>query len=96
MCPREVITLPTKGSNTMKSIDLIAATFLFVGGVNWGLVGLFGFDFIAWLFGDMNIYSRIIYVLVGLSAIYDAAMWRAIQERWECSGFWRKAESPAA
>lgn len=87
--------MPTKNNNYMKSIDVIAATFLFVGGVNWGLVGLFGFDFVAWLFGEMSMVSRMVYVAVGISALYDAAMWRAIQKRWECSGFWRKAESPA-
>jgi hypothetical protein len=76
-----------------ENFDLIAATFLFVGGLNWGLIGLFGFDLIAWFFGEMSMISRIIYVLVGISALYDAAMWKAIQRRWECSGSWRKAEN---
>jgi uncharacterized protein len=88
-----VIHLPTKEGNYMKTIDLIAATFLFVGGLNWGMIGLFGFNLIDWFFGEMSMISRIIYVLVGLSAIYDAAMWKAIQRRWECSGSWRNAES---
>jgi uncharacterized membrane protein YuzA (DUF378 family) len=85
--------LPTKDDNYMKSFDLIAATFLFVGGLNWGLIGLFGFDLIAWLFGEMSMISRIIYVLVGIRALYDAAMWKAIQRRCGFSGFWRNAES---
>ena len=85
--------MPTKNDNYWKSFDLIAATFLFVGGLNWGLIGLFGFDLIAWLFGEMSMISRIIYVLVGISALYDAAMWKAIQRRWGCFGFWRNAES---
>jgi len=76
-----------------ENFDLIAATFLFVGGLNWGLIGLFGFDLIAWFFGEMSIISRIIYVLVGISALYDTAMWKAIQRRWGCSGSWRSAES---
>ena len=80
----------------MKSIDLIAATFLFVGGVNWGLIGLFGFDLVARIFGEMSMISRIFYVLVGISALYDAAMWKAIQKRWECSGTWKKTESQPA
>lgn len=87
--------MPAKGNNAMKSIDLIAATFLFVGGVNWGLVGLFGFDLVAWLFGEMSTFSRAFYVVVGISALYDAAMWKAIQRRWECSGSWGKAEGHA-
>ena len=85
--------MPTHNHNYMKGIDLIAATFLFVGGLNWGLVGLFGFDVAAWFFGGMTMISRIIYVLMGLSALYDAAMWKAIQRRWECTGIWRNAES---
>jgi hypothetical protein len=76
-----------------ENFDLIAATFLFVGGLNWGLIGLFGFDLIAWLFGEMSMISRIIYVLVGISSLYDATMWKAIQRRWGCSVFWRNAES---
>jgi len=79
----------------MKSVDLIAAAFLFVGGINWGMVGLFGFDGLARIFGEMSTVSRFIYMLIGLSAIYDAVMWKAIQRRWECGGSWGKAESHA-
>ena len=87
--------MPAKGNRYMKSIDLIAATFLFVGGINWGMVGLFGFDGLARIFGEMSTVSRFIYVLIGLSAIYDAVMWKAIQRRWECAGSWGKTESHA-
>ena len=87
--------MPAKSSNYMKSIDLVAATFLFIGGINWGLIGLFGFNMVAWLFGEMSTFSRVIYVLVGISAFYDAAMWKAIQRRWECSGSWLKTEHHA-
>ena len=41
-----------------------------IGGLNWGLYGLFGFDLVAYLFGAMSILSRIVYVLVGLAALY--------------------------
>ena len=84
-----------KDLNYMKSLDLIAAMFLFIGGVNWGLIGLFGFNLIEQIFGSMSALTRIIYIVVGISAIYDVVMWKAIQRRWECSGFFRKAESPA-
>lgn len=40
-----------------------------VGGLNWGFVGLFDLDLVAYLFGPLSILSRIVYVLVGLSAI---------------------------
>lgn len=48
----------------------IFLTLLIIGGLNWGLVGLFGFDLVAWIFGgSAAIVSRIIYTLVGISAI---------------------------
>jgi uncharacterized membrane protein YuzA (DUF378 family) len=93
---KEVRQMPDKAINYMKTIDMIAAAFLFVGGINWGLVGLFNFDLVAWVFGNMSIFSRIIYILVAISAIYDAVSWKAIQRRWECKGSFGGAESTAA
>jgi uncharacterized membrane protein YuzA (DUF378 family) len=66
----------------MKTLDIVAATLLVVGGLNWGLVGLFGFDLVASIFGQMSALSRIVYVLVGISAVYQAMGLRAIQRRW--------------
>jgi uncharacterized membrane protein YuzA (DUF378 family) len=66
----------------MKTFDVVATVLLVVGGLNWGLVGLFHFDLVAALFGDMSLLSRIVYSLVGLAAIYHAASWKAIQRRW--------------
>jgi uncharacterized membrane protein YuzA (DUF378 family) len=58
----------------MKKLDLLAATLLIVGGLNWGLVAIAGFDLVAWIvgleFGETNAVSRIVYALVGLSAVY--------------------------
>ncbi|MEJ1320859.1 DUF378 domain-containing protein [Latilactobacillus sakei] len=55
----------------MKTLDNIALALLIVGGLNWLLVGLFKFDLVAMLFGGQaTIISRIVYVLVGLSALY--------------------------
>lgn len=51
-------------------LDVIAAILLVVGGLNWGLVGLFKMDLIGSVFGDMSGLTRIIFVLVGLSAVY--------------------------
>lgn len=52
-------------------LDKIALTLLVIGGLNWGSVGIFQFDLVAWIFGGQTgIVSRIIYVLVGLSAIW--------------------------
>jgi hypothetical protein len=66
----------------MKSMDVIVAVLLVVGGLNWGLVGAFNFDLVATLFGDMSALSRLVYVLVGLSAVYQGLAWKRIQQRW--------------
>ena len=71
----------------MKSFDVLAAVLLVVGGLNWGLVGLLGFDLVASIFGDMTALSRIVYALVGLSAIYQGLSWKAIQGRWSQPAF---------
>ena len=61
----------------MKKLDLLAATLLIVGGLNWGLVAIAEFDLVAWIcgeeFGTTNVVSRIIYGLVGLAALYGIA-----------------------
>ena len=58
----------------MKRLDLLAATLLIVGGLNWGLVAVAKFDLVAWVFGlefgQTNAASRVVYALVGLSAVY--------------------------
>lgn len=59
------------GARRMNAIDWIAMTLLIIGGLNWGLMGLFNFDLVASLFGQMSGVSRIIYTLVGLSALYS-------------------------
>lgn len=66
----------------MKAFDVIVAALLVVGGLNWGLVGFFSFDLVASILGDMTILSRIIYIVVGVSALYQAFSWKAIQKRW--------------
>ena len=66
----------------MKKLDVVAGVLLVVGGLNWGLVGAAGFDLVATLFGAMSPLSRTVYLLVGASAVYQAAQWRGIQRRW--------------
>lgn len=58
----------------LSTIDWVALILLIVGGLNWLLVALFSFDLVAAIFGDMSIVSRVVYGLVGLSAIYVAAI----------------------
>jgi uncharacterized membrane protein YuzA (DUF378 family) len=59
---------------SLSSLDWTALLLLILGGANWGLIGLFKLDLVAMLFGDMSIFSRIIYALVGASAIYVIAI----------------------
>ena len=67
--------LEVSGERMMKMFDKIALTLLIIGGLNWGLVGIFSFDLVAWLFGGTGaILSRIVYTLVALSAIWCITM----------------------
>lgn len=52
-------------------MDTIALILSIVGGLNWGLVGLFQFDLVAWLFGGQTaLLARLVYILVALSALW--------------------------
>ncbi len=53
----------------MKVIDKIALVLIIIGAINWGLIGLFKFDLVATLFGNMSVLSRIVYTLVGISGL---------------------------
>lgn len=70
--------------------DWVALVLLIIGGLNWGLVGLFSFDLVAAIFGELSVLSRIIYILVGIAAVFvaiDAFRW---------SGRWMGAERGGA
>ena len=60
-------------------IDCIMLAIIIIGAINWGLVGLFRFDLIAFLFGTMSWLSRIIYVLVGIAGIYMITMFAGMK-----------------
>ena len=52
-------------------LDIIALILTIIGGINWGLIGIFQFDLVAWIFGGQDaILSRIIYTLVGIAALW--------------------------
>ena len=55
----------------MRAINTITLLLLIIGGLNWGLVGLFDLDLVAAIFGERTLLSRIVYVLVGLSALWQ-------------------------
>ncbi len=70
----------------MKTLDTIAAILVVVGGLNWGLVGAAHFDLVAAIFGmkfgETSLLSSVVYALVGLSALYQAVSFKAMQRRW--------------
>jgi uncharacterized protein len=69
----------------MKKLDVLTAALLIVGGLNWGLVAVAEFDLVATIFGldfgQTNIASRVVYALVGVSAVYQAVRLPSIQRR---------------
>jgi len=54
----------------LSALDWIALILVIIGGLNWGLVGIFSYDLVAGIFGAMSVMSRIVYILVFLSAIW--------------------------
>ena len=65
----------------MKSIDVIAAALLVVGGLNWGLVGAANFNLVSAIFGT-GIIAETVYIAVGLAAVYEIFSVRSMQRRW--------------
>ena len=55
----------------MKVIDKIALVLIIIGAINWGLVGIFNFNLVEYLFGDGTLLTRIVYILVLISGIID-------------------------
>lgn len=53
-----------------KFLDCTALTITIIGALNWGLIGLFKFNLVAFIFGDMTWLSRIVYVIVGICGLY--------------------------
>jgi uncharacterized membrane protein YuzA (DUF378 family) len=55
----------------LSSLGWVAFVLVIIGALNWGIVGIFnGFNFVSWIFGTMSVLSRIVYILVGISALY--------------------------
>lgn len=51
-------------------LDCLALTIAIIGAINWGLIGFFRFDLVAFIFGNMSWFARIIYALVGIAGLY--------------------------
>lgn len=67
---------------SLKTLDITVYALLLIGALNWGLLGFFGFDLVAFIFGEMSIFSRLVYLVVGLAAVYDLVFIKAIWKRW--------------
>ena len=68
-----------KGGTHMKWSDNTTLTIVIIGAINWLLVGIFRFDLVAFLFGNLSWLSRIIYTLVGLCGLYLSSMYGRIR-----------------
>jgi uncharacterized protein len=70
----------------VKKFDVLAAILVVVGALNWGLVAVAHFDLVAAIFGmkfgKVSVFSGIVYGLVALAGIYQAASFKAVQCRW--------------
>lgn len=67
---QELTVTVDKGGNNMKWFDYTALTIVIIGAVNWLLIGIFRFDLVAFLFGNLSWLSRIVYTVVGLCGLY--------------------------
>ena len=66
----------------MRNLDVVVAILLVIGGLNWGMVGLLDFDLVSYLFSGYPVVQNTVYILVGLSAVYQVVSLKAIQARW--------------
>lgn len=75
----------------MNILRYTAYVLTLIGALNWGLVGIFGFDLVAAIFGDMTVMSRILYSLIGISAIVTALTMHQCErvEEKECDEYGR-------
>lgn len=64
----------------MKLFDNITLTLVIIGALNWLLVGVFSFDLVAFLFGNLSFLARVIYILVGISGLYLITLYGRITE----------------
>lgn len=64
----------------MKYVNIIALILVIVGGINWGLVGLFDFNLVSAIFGTDSWLTNLIYILVGLAAIYAFVLLKPLSD----------------
>ncbi|HSX26889.1 MAG TPA: DUF378 domain-containing protein [Chlamydiales bacterium] len=63
------------------TIDVIAVVLLLIGGLNWGFIGFFRWDVLASVFGEMSTFTRVVYDLIGLAALWRIYCWIRCQSK---------------
>ena len=63
-----------------RALDYIILTLAIIGAINWGLVGFFRLDLVAFLFGNMTLLSRIIYAAIGLCGLYLISLYGRVRD----------------
>jgi uncharacterized membrane protein YuzA (DUF378 family) len=74
--------MATEKNSGLRTVDAVALVLVLIGAINWGLVGLFAFDLVAAIFGEMMVLSRIVYILVGLAGVYTIVSLPGMPRRW--------------
>jgi uncharacterized membrane protein YuzA (DUF378 family) len=69
--PDRRVAVRSHQRSAMSAMDYLAMALLIIGGLNWGMVGLFNVDMVATLFGPGSALTRVVYVLVGIAALYS-------------------------
>jgi uncharacterized protein len=81
----KIYTHILQGGTDMKKLDIVTAVLVIVGGLNWGLVAVAEFDLVATIFGlefgETNAATRIVYGLVGVSAVYQLVQLAGVRRR---------------
>lgn len=62
--------LPEKEMLKLKTLNIITLILVIIGAINWGLIGLFRYDLVSSIFGDMSMLTRIIFGIVGIAGLY--------------------------
>ena len=83
MIVRSILTKKEVIVMNSKFLDYTLLTLVIIGAINWGLIGLFRFDLVAFIFGDMSWLSRIVYTLVGTCGLYLISFFMKLSDRAE-------------
>lgn len=81
MVVKAVLCGGNEGKMGNKFLDGTALTIAIIGAINWALIGLFRFDLVAFIFGNMSWFSRIVYTIVGICGLYLISFFMHLSDR---------------